>query len=115
MMARGRSLGHPVRSINKYGKNFIIPYLAGEEVENHLTEPIKNFDYINKITGDKILPKVLFFRAEDLPALGYKVYKFEKVSSVSKAVKEEVLSVDQMGFGVIIKTLNGQPHYLCRC
>lgn len=72
---------------------------SGDEVENHLTNPIRDFSYINKVTGDKILPKVLFFRAEDLPALGYKVYKFEKVSTVSSSVREEVMAVDKMGFG----------------
>ncbi|KAJ8939540.1 hypothetical protein NQ314_011107 [Rhamnusium bicolor] len=45
---------------------------SGEEVENYLTEPISNFTYITKASWAKVLDKVLFFRAENLPALGYK-------------------------------------------
>lgn len=85
---------------NIYMPNITGACFLGDEIENHLTNPIRDFSYINKVTGDKILPKVLFFRAEDLPALGYKVYKFEKVSTVSSSVREEVMAVDQMGFGV---------------
>lgn len=43
---------------------------------------------------------MLFFRAADLPALGYKVYKFKKVGSASSAVKGKVLDVNKLGFEV---------------
>lgn len=62
--------------------------------------PVRNFEYITKNTGEKILPRVLIFKAENLPPLGYKVYSFEKVSAVSSSIKEEVMSIDQIGFEV---------------
>ncbi|KAJ8951630.1 hypothetical protein NQ318_012300 [Aromia moschata] len=71
---------------------------SGEEVENHLTEPIKDFSYVSNDIGGHVLKKVLFFRAENLPALGYKIYKFQKINSASSSAKGKVGSVDQMGF-----------------
>ncbi|KAJ8939539.1 hypothetical protein NQ314_011106 [Rhamnusium bicolor] len=73
---------------------------SGEDVESHLSEPIGNFDYITKATGEKVLEKVLFFRAESLPALGYKVYNIQKTSSNSKAARAEVGNIYQMGFSM---------------
>ncbi|KAJ8951631.1 hypothetical protein NQ318_012301 [Aromia moschata] len=71
---------------------------SGEEIETYLSSPIDSFDYVGKNISQKVLDKVLFFRAENLPALGYKAYKIEKTSSETVASREGTLAVDQIGF-----------------
>ncbi|KAJ8951626.1 hypothetical protein NQ318_012296 [Aromia moschata] len=74
---------------------------SGEILAVQLTDPVRDFDYIRNGTSLKILPKVLIFRAEDLPPLGYKVYKFQRVNSESMLRKEEEVNNDQIGFSDI--------------
>ncbi|XP_018575534.1 lysosomal alpha-mannosidase isoform X2 [Anoplophora glabripennis] len=71
---------------------------TGEEIESHLTYPARNFEYITNDIGEKILPKVLIFKAENLPPLGYKVYSFQKSSDLSSSTREQQLDANQIGF-----------------
>ncbi|KAJ8982145.1 hypothetical protein NQ317_011291 [Molorchus minor] len=71
---------------------------SGEVIEGFLSNPIRNFDYITQDTRKETLNKVLFFRAESLPPLGYNVYNFQRVSLVSKSKEENVVDVGQIGF-----------------
>ncbi|KAJ8951627.1 hypothetical protein NQ318_012297 [Aromia moschata] len=71
---------------------------SGEIIANQLTDPIRDFSYISEFTSQKYLPKVLIFRAEDLPPLGYKVYQFQRVNSESSPRREEEVDIDQIGF-----------------
>ncbi|KAJ8982146.1 hypothetical protein NQ317_011292 [Molorchus minor] len=79
---------------------------TGGEIENQLTDPIRNFDYITKDTGEKVLDKVLIFRAENLPALGYKVYKFQRISSESSFHFSELGIAGPIGFSDRYITFN---------
>ncbi|KAJ8919725.1 hypothetical protein NQ315_006253 [Exocentrus adspersus] len=71
---------------------------TGEEIATQLTDTVRNLDYITNNTKQKILPKVLFFKAEYLPALGYRVYSFQRTDNVGVPVQEDPVSEDQIGF-----------------
>ncbi|KAJ8951625.1 hypothetical protein NQ318_012295 [Aromia moschata] len=57
------------------------------QVAYQLLDPIINFGYIHNATLQKVLDKVLVFRAEDVPGIGYKTYTFQRIHSESIPVK----------------------------
>lgn len=69
-------------------------------IESTLTDPIANFDFVAKDLGETLLPKVLFFKAENLPPLGYNVYSLKRTSSKTKKSKpaRTVKALEQIGF-----------------
>lgn len=70
--------------------------ILGDVVESHLTSLIDDFTEV----PDK-LRYTLIFKAENLPALGYRVYKIKRLSRVNEEKDvPNVGNVDQMGFEV---------------
>ncbi|KAJ8919726.1 hypothetical protein NQ315_006254 [Exocentrus adspersus] len=71
---------------------------TGKEVANQLTDPVRSFDTAANYTNSTSLPKVLFFKAENLPAVGYRVYTFQRTNTTSIAVKAKAVTADPIGF-----------------
>lgn len=72
----------------------------GENLENTLTNPITNFDFIAENLTEELLPKILFFKAENIPPVGYNIYNLKRTSSRSKEqVTRNVKTLEQIGVG----------------
>lgn len=71
-----------------------------ETVENTLTNPIGDFEYIAQNLTEELMPKILFFKAEHIPAVGYSVYTLKRTSSQAKEsiLPRKVKALEQIGF-----------------
>lgn len=71
----------------------------GKTIESTLTNPIGDFEFIAENLTETSLPKVLFFRATNIPAVGYNVYTLKKTSSkLFEPEVRKVKALDQIGF-----------------
>lgn len=71
----------------------------GKVIENHVSDNVQDFKFMADNLGKKYLEKTLFFRAENLPPLGYKTYHFKKTANEVDEPKTYSLDeIDQMGF-----------------
>ncbi|KAJ8919704.1 hypothetical protein NQ315_006232 [Exocentrus adspersus] len=71
----------------------------GLVIDNQVTDPVRDFSFVSHATRDRVLPKILIFKADNIPAFGYQAYTIDRQSTVSSSSKEKVMAVDEIGFG----------------
>ncbi|XP_049819132.1 lysosomal alpha-mannosidase [Aethina tumida] len=109
-----RTVSHYVQ-IPVSGDNWSVSDPDGDEVEIAVTEPVRSFKYITDDIGGTLHDKVIIFKAENLPGLGYKIYNIKKSSSkktVHAKVPLELKEDKEFGFEDKYVTLDADTGFV---